>query len=63
MIGMSARLEAVKGHRYFLDAAASLVAEDAALRFLIIGTGSCEAELRRQAGELGLRIGSVLPDL
>lgn len=54
VIGMSARLEAVKGHRYFLDAAASLVAEDPALRFLIIGTGSCEAELRRQAGELGI---------
>ena len=54
VVGMSARLEEVKGHRYFLDAAAMLAAQDEQMRFLIIGTGACEAELRAQAERLGI---------
>ena len=54
VVGMSARLEEVKGHRYFLDAAAALAAEDPMMRFLIIGTGACEADLRAQAESLGI---------
>lgn len=54
VVGMSARLEEVKGHRYFLDAAAVLAAEDPMMRFLIIGTGACEADLRAQAESLGI---------
>ncbi len=54
VVGMSARLEEVKGHRYFLDAAAALAAEAPELRFLIIGTGACEAELKAQAERLGI---------
>ncbi|MBR7185747.1 MAG: glycosyltransferase [Clostridia bacterium] len=54
VVGMSARLEEVKGHRYFLDAAAQLAEEAPAMRFLIIGTGACEADLRAQAERLGI---------
>lgn len=54
VVGMSARLEEVKGHRYFLDAAAALAAEEPNMRFLIIGTGACEADLRAQAARLGI---------
>ncbi len=54
VVGMSARLELVKGHSYFLDAAAVLAERDPSMRFLIIGSGTCEAELRAQAERLGL---------
>ena len=54
VVGMSARLEEVKGHRYFLDAAAALAPEDPTMRFLIIGTGACEADLWAQAEALGI---------
>ncbi|MBR6709618.1 MAG: glycosyltransferase, partial [Clostridia bacterium] len=54
VVGMSARLEAVKGHRYLLDAMAKLATQDPALRCLIIGTGSCEDELRAHAQSLGI---------
>lgn len=54
VVGMSARLEAVKGHRYLLEAAAQLAERDPALRYLIIGTGSCADELRAQAETLGI---------
>lgn len=54
VVGMSARLEAVKGHRYLLDAAAKLCADEPELRYLIIGTGACEAELKAQAEALGI---------
>ena len=54
VVGMSARVGEVKGHRYFLDAAAVLAAEAPMMRFLIIGTGACEADLRAQAESLGI---------
>lgn len=54
VVGMSARLEAVKGHRYLLEAAAKLGTEAPDLRYLIIGTGACEAELKAQAETLGI---------
>lgn len=54
VVGMSARLEEVKGHRYLLDAAARLAEAEPNMRFLIIGTGACEAELKAQAELLGI---------
>lgn len=54
VVGMSARLEAVKGHRYLLDAAARLAEAEPEMRVLIIGTGACEAELKAQAEQLGI---------
>ncbi len=51
---ISARLEAVKGHKYFLDAAAIVAAEDERAKFIIMGAGSCEEELHAQAESLGI---------
>ncbi len=51
---ISARLEAVKGHKYFLDAAAIVAAEDEHAKFIIMGGGSLDEELRARARTLGL---------
>lgn len=59
VVAMIARLEAVKGHRYFIDAAAKVKQAGCSARFVIAGTGSCEEELRRYVQEQGLE-GTVL---
>lgn len=51
---ISARLEAVKGHKYFLDAAAIVAAEDEHAKFIVMGGGSLEQELRARALKHGL---------
>ncbi len=52
--GIVARLEPVKGHGVFLDAAKYASEKNDKLRFIIAGTGSLEQELRAKAKELGL---------
>lgn len=47
-----ARLEEVKGHAYVLEAARELNARDPAVRILIAGGGSLEAELKEAARDL-----------
>jgi len=56
-IGICARLEACKGHRTFLDAAARLKKSlpHEPLRFLIVGEGSLRQSLEAYADWLGLR--------
>jgi glycosyltransferase involved in cell wall biosynthesis len=56
LIGMAARLDPMKGHRTFLDAAKHLLAVRPDARFVLIGSGpaSYAAALRRAAGQLGL---------
>jgi len=44
----------VKGHRYLLDAAASILKACPSTVFLIAGRGEREAALRQQASELGI---------
>lgn len=55
-IGICARLEACKGHRTFLDAAARLkkVLPHEPLRFLVVGEGSLRQSLEAYANGLGL---------
>jgi glycogen(starch) synthase len=48
------RLVYEKGFHLALDALAPLVSDPGGVRFLVAGTGSAEAELRRQAWRLGL---------
>ena len=48
------RLVYEKGFHLALDALAPLVKEPGGVRFLVAGTGSAEADLRRQAWRLGL---------
>lgn len=52
--GISARLEPYKGHSYLLDSAKAVIASAPDTVFLIMGEGSCEADLRKQAELLGI---------
>jgi len=52
--GILARMEAVKGHSYLLEAARILKDADKPVTIVIAGAGSLEAELRAKAQELEL---------
>lgn len=52
--GISARLEEYKGHRYLLESAKIVLNRHPNAFFLIIGGGSEEENLKRQAAELGI---------
>ncbi len=56
VIGICARLEACKGHTTFLEAAKLLSSRhpERSLRFLIVGEGSLDRELRQYAKTLGI---------
>ncbi len=51
---MSARLEDVKGHDYFINAAKLISEKKDNIKFLIVGTGALEGELKALAHSLGL---------
>lgn len=51
---MSARLEDVKGHDYFIKAAKLISEIKDNVKFLIVGTGTLEGELKELAHNLGL---------
>ena len=54
-IGTAGPLEAVKGLPYFLGAAQKVLATGRDVEFLVAGAGPEESNLRRLAGELGIR--------
>lgn len=56
LVGLVARLDPIKGHRTFLEAAAALAAEAAELRFVCVGDGPdpLRRDLERTAGDLGI---------
>lgn len=54
LVGMVGRLEPVKGHRFFVEAAAMVAREHANAHFLIVGDGQLEEEIRQQAASLGI---------
>jgi glycosyltransferase involved in cell wall biosynthesis len=54
VIGSIGRLNAQKGHRFLLDAAARVLAHRDDVRFLIVGDGDLDEPLRRQAADLGI---------
>ena len=51
---MVARLNEVKGHKYFIEAAKILKDKGLKFKFLIAGTGEMEESLKKQIKELGL---------
>ncbi len=55
LLGMVARLTAIKGHRYFLEAAAQVAQETQDAHFILIGDGTERSEIERQAVQLGIR--------
>jgi len=53
-VGVLARLDPMKGHRTFLEAAAQLTKRQPDMRFFVIGAGPEEESLRRYASDLQL---------
>ena len=54
LIGMVARLERVKGHRYFIEAASLIAAVEPNTHFLLVGDGALRGEIEDQAARLGV---------
>lgn len=54
VVGMVARLEPEKGHRYFLEAAAQVLIEYPNVLFLVVGAGSLADSLPKLADSLGI---------
>jgi glycosyltransferase involved in cell wall biosynthesis len=54
LVGIVARLHAVKGHRYFIEAAREILLQRPKTRFLIVGDGSYRPVLEKLAGSLGV---------
>ena len=54
LVGIMARLTAIKNHRLFLDAAKLIVEAGQEAMFLVIGDGELRAELEAYVAELGL---------
>ncbi len=52
--GIFARLEPVKGHKYFIKAAWQVLKEEPKAKFLIVGNGSLEQSLRELVAHYGL---------
>ncbi len=55
LVGGVGRLEPVKGFAYFVEAAQRIAERTPGPRFIIVGQGSLDAELRRAAAPLGTR--------
>lgn len=54
VVGIVARLEEVKGHEYFIDAAKIVLDKKIPVKFLIAGTGTREALLKEKVKQLNL---------
>lgn len=67
VISIVARLEEVKGHEYFIEAADMLIKDGANAKFFIAGTGSRESALRELVRETELedriRFTGFIPDI
>ncbi|MDO5396785.1 MAG: glycosyltransferase family 4 protein [bacterium] len=54
VISIVARLEDIKGHEYFIEAAKELLDKGIKARFFIAGTGSYEETLKHKVSDMGL---------
>ncbi len=54
IVGMVARLDPIKGHRYFLEAAARVARSFPDAHFALIGNGPLRGEIEEQISRLGL---------
>jgi glycosyltransferase involved in cell wall biosynthesis len=54
LVGMVANLRPVKGHRFFIEAAAQVVTEVANAHFVLVGEGGLRREIEQQAARLGI---------
>jgi glycosyltransferase involved in cell wall biosynthesis len=53
LIGLVARLQPIKGHRYFIEAASRIAAVEPKAHFLLVGDGALRREIEEQAARLG----------
>lgn len=54
VFGIFARLEPVKGHKYFIKAARNLLKAQRRAKFIIAGSGSLEEDLKKRASSYGI---------
>jgi len=54
LIGLVARLQPVKGHRYFIEAAGRIAAAEPKAHFLLVGDGALRREIEEHAARLGV---------
>lgn len=54
LIGIAARLQPVKGHRFFLEAAASVLREQPNAHFVLVGDGPLRPVIEKHATHLGI---------
>lgn len=54
LIGIVARLEPVKGHRYLIEAAAQVIKSEPHAHFVLIGDGTLREEIEQQTAQLGI---------
>jgi glycosyltransferase involved in cell wall biosynthesis len=54
LIGMVARMQPVKGHRFFIDAAANVLREQTNAHFVLVGDGPLRSEILDQVERLGI---------
>lgn len=55
IVGIVARLQPVKGHRFFIEAAARLSGESANAHFVLVGDGPLRQEIEDLAARLGIK--------
>jgi len=63
VVGNIARLFPLKGHDFFLQAAARIAAEEPECRFLLVGDGILRRELEEEARKLGIRDRTIFAGL
>lgn len=54
VVGMVARMQPVKGHKFFIDAAARVAQSQPDVRFVLVGDGPLRPEIEAQVARLGL---------
>ena len=54
IVGIVARLQEVKGHRFFIEAAAEVLRSRSGAHFVLVGDGPLRTEIEQQAAELGI---------
>jgi glycosyltransferase involved in cell wall biosynthesis len=54
LVGIVARLQPVKGHRFFVEAAAEVLRTRTDAHFVLVGDGPLRTDIKRQAIELGI---------
>jgi glycosyltransferase involved in cell wall biosynthesis len=54
LVGMIARLQEVKGHRFFVEAAATVLRSGIDAHILIVGEGPLRSEIEKQLADLGI---------